>query len=86
MEADRWSGSAIKLVSAAGVMEGTSKTAFTPSKTMDREQFVASAASLAKKLNLSTPVKAEKVTFKDEASITPLLTWQIFNTWHNVAS
>lgn len=47
-EADRWSSSAIKLVSAAGVMEGTSKTAFTPSKTMDREQFVASAASLAK--------------------------------------
>ncbi|MBF1513815.1 MAG: S-layer homology domain-containing protein, partial [Prevotella pallens] len=47
----------------------TSKTAFTPSKTMDREQFVASAASLAKKLNLSTPVKTEKVTFKDEASI-----------------
>lgn len=69
VEADRWSSSAIKLVSAAGVMEGTSKTAFTPSKTMDREQFVASAASLAKKLNLSTPVKAEKVTFKDEASI-----------------
>ena len=69
VEADRWSSSAIKLVSAAGVMKGTSKTAFTPSKTMDREQFVASAASLAKKLNLSTPVKAEKVTFKDEASI-----------------
>ena len=69
VEADRWSSSAIKLVSAAGVMEGTSKTAFTPSKTMDREQFVASAASLAKKLNLSTPVKVEKVTFKDEASI-----------------
>ena len=69
VEADRWSSSAIKLVSAAGVMEGTSKTAFTPSKTMDREQFVASAASLAKKLNLSTPVKKEKVTFKDEASI-----------------
>ena len=69
VEADRWSSSAIKLVSAAGVMEGTSKTAFTPSKTMDREQFVASAASLAKKLNLSTPVKAEKVTFKDDASI-----------------
>lgn len=69
VEADRWSSSAIKLVSAAGVMEGTSKTAFTPSKTMDREQFVASAASLAKKLNLSTPVKAEKVIFKDEASI-----------------
>lgn len=69
VEADRWSSSAIKLVSAAGVMEGTSKTAFTPSKTMDREQFVASAASLAKRLNLSTPVKAEKVTFKDEASI-----------------
>lgn len=69
VEADRWSSLAIKLVSAAGVMDGTSKTAFTPSKTMDREQFVASAASLAKKLNLSTPVKAEKVTFKDEASI-----------------
>ena len=69
VEADRWSSSAIKLVSAAGVMDGTSKTAFTPSKTMDREQFVASAASLAKKLNLSTPVKTEKVTFKDEASI-----------------
>ena len=69
VEADRWSNSAIKLVSAAGVMEGTSKTAFTPSKTMDREQFVASAASLAKKLNISTPVKTEKVTFKDEASI-----------------
>lgn len=69
VEADLWSSSAIKLVSAAGVMEGTSKTAFTPSKTMDREQFVASAASLAKKLNLSTPVKTEKVTFKDEASI-----------------
>ena len=69
VETDRWSSSAIKLVSAAGVMEGTSKTAFTPSKTMDREQFVASAASLAKKLNLSTPVKTEKVTFKDEASI-----------------
>lgn len=69
VEADRWSSSAIKLVSAVGVMEGTSKTAFTPSKTMDREQFVASAASLAKKLNLSTPVKAEKVTFKDEANI-----------------
>ena len=69
VEADRWSSSAIKLVSAAGVIEGTSKTAFTPSKTMDREQFVASAASLAKKLNLSTPVKTEKVTFKDEASI-----------------
>lgn len=69
VEANRWSSSAIKLVSAAGVMDGTSKTAFTPSKTMDREQFVASAASLAKKLNLSTPVKAEKVTFKDEASI-----------------
>ena len=69
VEADRWSNSAIKLVSAAGVMQGTSKTAFTPSKTMNREEFVASAASLAKKLNLSTPVKAEKVTFKDEASI-----------------
>ena len=69
VEADRWSNSAIKLVSATGVMEGTSKTAFTPSKTMNREEFVASAASLAKKLNISTPVKTEKVTFKDEANI-----------------
>lgn len=69
VEADRWSSSAIKLVSAAGVMQGTSKTAFTPSKTMDREEFVASAASLAKKLNITTPVKTEKVTFKDEDSI-----------------
>ena len=69
VEADRWSNSAIKLVSAAGVMHGTSKTAFTPSKTMNREEFVASAASLAKKLNITTPVKTEKVTFKDEDSI-----------------
>lgn len=69
VEADRWSSSAIKLVSAAGVMQGTSKTAFTPSKTMNREEFVASAASLAKKLNITTPVKTEKVRFKDEDSI-----------------
>ena len=69
VEADRWSNSAIKLVSAAGVMQGTSKTAFAPSKTMNREEFVASAASLAKKLNITTPVKTEKVTFKDEDSI-----------------
>ena len=69
VEADRWSNSAIKLVSAAGVMQGTSKTAFTPSKTMNREEFVASAASLAKKLNITTPVKTEKVRFKDEDSI-----------------
>ena len=69
VEADRWSNSAIKLVSAAGVMQGTSKTAFTPSKTMNREEFVASAASLAKKLNITTSVKTEKVTFKDEDSI-----------------
>lgn len=69
VEADRWSSSAIKLVSAAGVMQGTSKTAFTPSKTMNREEFVASAASLAKKLNITTPVKTEKVMFKDEDSI-----------------
>ena len=69
VETDRWSSSAIKLVSAAGVMQGTSKTAFTPSKTMNREEFVASAASLAKKLNITTPVKTEKVTFKDEDSI-----------------
>ena len=69
VEADRWSNSAIKLVSAAGVMQGTSKTAFTPSKTMNREEFVASAASLAKKLNITTPVKTEKIKFKDEDSI-----------------
>ena len=69
VEAVRWSSSAIKLVSAAGVMQGTSKTAFTPSKTMNREEFVASAASLAKKLNITTPVKTEKVRFKDEDSI-----------------
>ena len=69
IEADRWSNSAIKLVSAAGVMQGTSKTAFTPSKTMNREEFVASAASLAKKLNITTPVKTEKIRFKDEDSI-----------------
>lgn len=69
VETDRWSSSAIKLVSAAGVMQGTSKTAFTPSKTMNREEFVASAASLAKKLNITTPVKTEKVMFKDEDSI-----------------
>ena len=69
VEADRWSNSAIKLVSAAGVMQGTSKTAFTPSKTMNREEFVASAAGLAKKLNITTPVKTEKIRFKDEDSI-----------------
>ena len=69
VEADRWSNSAIKLVSAAGVMQGTSKTAFTPSKTMNREEFVASAASLAKKLNITTPVKTEKIRFKDEDNI-----------------
>lgn len=69
VEADRWSNSAIKLVSATGVMQGTSKTAFTPSKTMNREEFVASAASLAKKLNITTPVKTEKIRFKDEDSI-----------------
>ena len=69
VEADRWSNSAIKLVSAAGVMQGTSKTAFTPSNTMNREEFVASAASLAKKLNITTPVKTEKIRFKDEDSI-----------------
>ena len=69
VEADRWSNSAIKLVSAAGVMQGTSKIAFTPSKTMNHEEFVASAASLAKKLNITTPVKTEKIRFKDEDSI-----------------
>ena len=36
---------------------------------MNREEFVASAASLAKKLNITTPVKTEKIRFKDEDSI-----------------
>ena len=69
IENDRWSNTAIKLVGAAGVMEGTTKTAFTPSKAMDREEFVASAANLVKKIKPDTPVKFEKVTFKDGASI-----------------
>ena len=50
-------------------MEGTTKTTFTPSKAMDREEFVASAANLVKKIKPDTPVKFEKVTFKDGASI-----------------
>jgi len=83
VEADRWSNSAIKLVSAAGVMQGTSKTAFTPSKTMNREEFVASAASLAKKLNITTPVKTEKIRFKDEDSISLDYVADInYRTWH----
>ncbi|WP_456156161.1 S-layer homology domain-containing protein [Veillonella sp.] len=69
IENDRWSNTAIKLVGAAGVMEGTTKTTFTPSKAMDREEFVASAANLVKKIKPDTPVKFEKVTFKDGASI-----------------
>ena len=69
IENDRWSNTAIKLVGAAGVMEGTTKTTFPPSKAMDREEFVASAANLVKKIKPDTPVKFEKVTFKDGASI-----------------
>lgn len=69
IENDRWSNTAIKLVGAAGVMEGTTKTTFTPSKAMDREEFVASAANLVKKIKPDIPVKFEKVTFKDGASI-----------------
>ena len=69
IENDRWSNTAIKLVGAAGVMEGTTKTTFTPSKAMDREEFVTSAANLVKKIKPDTPVKFEKVTFKDGASI-----------------
>ena len=69
VESDRWSNTAIKLVSAAGVMDGTTKTTFGPAKAMDRETFVASAANLVKKIKPNAPVKAEKVTFKDSASI-----------------
>lgn len=69
VESDRWSNTAIKLVSAAGVMDGTTKTTFGPAKAMDREAFVASAANLVKKIKPNAPVKSEKVTFKDSASI-----------------
>ena len=69
VESDRWSNTAIKLVGAAGVMEGTTKTTFAPAKAMDREEFVASAANLVKKIKPDAPVKSEKVTFKDSASI-----------------
>lgn len=69
VESDRWSNTAIKLVSAAGVMDGTTKTTFAPAKAMDREAFVASAANLVKKIKPDAPVKSEKVTFKDSASI-----------------
>lgn len=69
VESDRWSNSAIKLVGAADVMKGTSSTTFTPAKAMDREEFVASAANLVRKINSNAPVKTEKVTFKDEANI-----------------
>ena len=55
IENDRWSNTAIKLVGAAGVMEGTTKTTFTPSKAMDREEFVASAANLVKKIKVYFP-------------------------------
>lgn len=69
VESDRWSNTAIKLVGAAGVMEGTTKTTFAPAKAMDREEFVSSAANLVKKIKPDAPVKSEKVTFKDSASI-----------------
>ena len=69
VESDRWSNTAIKLVGAAGVMEGTTKSTFAPAKAMDREEFVASAANLVKKIKPDAPVKSEKVTFKDSASI-----------------
>ena len=38
---------------------------------MDREQFVASAASLAKKLNLSTPVKQKSNIQKTKLASPP---------------
>lgn len=69
VESDRWSNTAIKLVGAVGVMEGTTKSTFAPAKAMDREEFVASAANLVKKIKPDAPVKSEKVTFKDSASI-----------------
>lgn len=69
VESDRWSNTAIKLVGAAGVMEGTTKSTFAPAKAMDREEFVASAANLVKKIKPDAPVKSEKVTFKDSTSI-----------------
>lgn len=69
VESDRWSNSAIKLAGATGAMEGTSKTAFNPSKSMNREEFVAATANLVKKIKPDAAIKTEKVTFKDEASI-----------------
>ncbi len=69
VESDRWSNTAIKLVGAAGVMEGTTKSTFAPDKAMNREEFVASAGNLVKKIKPDAPVKSEKVTFKDSASI-----------------
>lgn len=66
---DHWSNSAIKLVSAAGIMDGTTTTTFTPTKTMNREEFVASAANVVKKIKGDAPVKFETVAFQDEANI-----------------
>lgn len=66
---DYWSNSAIKLVSAAGVMNGTTTTTFTPAKTMNREEFVASAANVVKKIKGDAPVKFETVAFQDETTI-----------------
>lgn len=69
VESDRWSNAAIKLASATGIMEGTSKTAFNPSKAMNREEFVAATANLVRKIKPDAPIKTEKVTFKDETNI-----------------
>ena len=49
VEADRWSSSAIKLVSAAGVMEGTSKTAFTPSEASISSAYLADIQYMAQR-------------------------------------
>lgn len=66
---DQWSAEPIALVSAAGIMEGTSKTNFKPAETLTREEFAVTAANLAKELNLKSKSKVDKVTFKDGASI-----------------
>ncbi|WP_273419490.1 S-layer homology domain-containing protein [Veillonella caviae] len=66
---DHWSNSAIKLVSAAGVMNGTTPSTFTPTNTMNREEFVAAAANVVKKINHDAPVKFETVAFQDESTI-----------------
>ena len=62
-------------------MEGTSKTAFTPSKTMDHEQSVYPQQVMAKKLNPSAPAKQKRLLSKMKLWHFRYLTWQIFNTW-----